>query len=165
MRQPYNVLFICTGNSARSILAEALANDPAIGRGVIRGYSAGSHPKDHPNPFALELLRSRGIPLDGLRSKSWNEFAGPDAPHMDFIITVCDQAAGEACPFWPGHPVTAHWGLPDPAAVASRDEDTQRAFQEALLVLQHRIGQLAALPFESLDSAAVQQHVEAIGRE
>jgi protein-tyrosine-phosphatase len=165
MSRPYNVLFICTGNSARSILAEALASDPAVGRGSLRGFSAGSHPKDRPNPYALELLEQEGMAVDHLRSKSWDEFAGPGAPRMDFVFTVCDQAAGEQCPFWPGHPVTAHWGLPDPAAVEGTDEEKRRAFRDAFLVLKGRISLLANLLDQSLDPATLQQRLREIGRE
>jgi protein-tyrosine-phosphatase len=165
--RPRNVLFVCTGNSARSILAEALASDPAVGRGLFKGYSAGSHPKASPNPFALELLRAEGMPTGGLRSKSWDEFAGPDAPQMDFIFTVCDQAAGEQCPFWPGHPVTAHWGLPDPAAVEGGDEEKRRAFREAFLVLKRRISRLADLAgsLDEIDDMLLAERAREIGRE
>jgi protein-tyrosine-phosphatase len=165
MSRRYNVLFVCTGNSARSILAEALASDPHVGRGLFKGYSAGSHPKDRPNPFALELLRKEGLPVDGLRSKSWDEFAGPDAPVMDFVFTVCDQAAGEQCPYWPGQPVTAHWGLPDPAAVEGSDDQKRRAFLDALLVLKRRISLLANLPVDTLDAMTLRERVGQIGRE
>ena len=132
-----SVLFLCTGNSARSILAEAYLNH--AGRGRFRAYSAGSHPGGKVNPFALELLRERGLPTSGARSKSWDEFAGAGAPHIDFIFTVCDSAAAEACPIWPGHPVSAHWGVPDPAAVVGSDDEKRRAFREALTTLSQRI--------------------------
>jgi protein-tyrosine-phosphatase len=165
MSRRYNVLFVCTGNSARSILAEALASDLHVGRGLFKGYSAGSHPKDRPNPFALELLRKEGLPVEGLRSKSWDEFAGPDAPVMDFVFTVCDQAAGEQCPYWPGQPVTAHWGLPDPAAVEGSDDQKRRAFLDALLVLKRRISLLANLPVDTLDAMTLRERVGQIGRE
>ena len=139
MSAPRNVLFLCTGNSARSILAEALLNDRAIGGGRFRGYSAGSQPRGTVHPLALDTLQENGLPVEGLRSKSWQEFAGPDAPKMDFIFTVCDNAAAEACPIWPGHPVTGHWGLPDPAAVEGSDEDKRRAFRETFAELRRRI--------------------------
>jgi arsenate reductase len=132
-----NVLFLCTGNSARSVLAEAILN--ASGGARFRAFSAGSHPAGRVNPFALELLAKNGIGTAGLRSKSWDEFARPDAPKMDFIFTVCDSAAAEACPIWPGHPVTAHWGVPDPAAVQGSDEERRRAFAEAFALLSERI--------------------------
>jgi arsenate reductase (thioredoxin) len=134
---PLNVLFLCTGNSARSILAEAYLN--ARGEGRFRAYSAGSRPAGRPNPFALELLKSNGIATDGLRSKSWDEFAAPGAPKLDFVFTVCDNAAGEVCPVWPGTPVKAHWGVDDPAAVQGSDDDKRRAFQEAFDRLSSRI--------------------------
>ena len=134
-----SVLFLCTGNSARSILAEALMNDPSVGGGRLRGHSAGSHPKGRVHPLAIDTLRERGHQTDGLRSKSWDEFARPGAPRMDFIITVCDQAAAEPCPLWPGHPATEHWGMPDPAAVAGSDEDRRRAFRETYDALRLRI--------------------------
>jgi arsenate reductase len=137
--EPLNVLFLCTGNSARSILAEALVNDRAIGQGKFKGYSAGSQPKGAVHPLALETLKENALPIDGLRSKSWQEFAAPDAPRMDFIFTVCDNAAAEACPLWPGHPVTEHWGLPDPAAVEGSDEDKRRAFKATFTELRRRI--------------------------
>ena len=158
----YNVLFICTGNTARSILGEALINH--LGKGRFRGYSAGSFPKGEVNPYALELLRSLNVPVDGLRSKSWNEFAKPDAPRMDFVFTVCDQAAGEVCPVWPGHPVTAHWGLPDPAAVEGPDPVKRAAFSHTLQALQNRIRLFISLPLASLDRLRLKQEVERIGR-
>ena len=161
----YNVLFICTGNSARSILAEALASHTATAAVRLRGFSAGSHPKSEPNPFALELLREQDWPVEGFRSKSWNEFEGPDAPAMDFVFTVCDQAAAEECPCWPGHPATAHWGLPDPAAVEGGDEDRRRAFREAFQVLKRRIDRLVRLPFEDLDAPALRAQLHEIGRD
>lgn len=145
----HNVLFLCTGNSARSIMAEAAINDPGIGLGKFTGYSAGSHPKGQVHPMALEVLRESGIRAEGLRSKSWDEFAAPGAPRMDFIFTVCDNAAGEQCPLWPGTPVTAHWGLPDPAAVTGPGQ--RRAFVDALAELRRRIELFASLPLEQLD--------------
>jgi protein-tyrosine-phosphatase len=141
-----SVLFLCTGNSARSILAEAYLNH--AGRGRFRAYSAGSHPGGKVNPFALELLRERGLPTSGVRSKSWDEFAGAGAPRIDFIFTVCDSAAAETCPIWPGHPVTAHWGVPDPAAVEGSDDEKRRAFREAFTALSRRIDLFLALPDE-----------------
>ena len=131
-----NVLFLCTGNSARSIIAEAMMNHPPIGGGRCRGFSAGSRPKGAVDPLALDMLERYRIPTDGLRSKSWHEFAGPDAPHLQFIFTVCDQAAAEQCPVWPGRPATAHWGVPDPAAVTVSDAARRRAFHETALVLR-----------------------------
>lgn len=165
MVRTYNVLFLCTGNSARSILGEAIVNDVAIGQGRFRGFSAGSHPKGAVNPYALELLRDQRMSVDGLRSKSWDEFAGPEAPAMDFVFTVCDQAAAEACPYWPGQPVTAHWGLPDPAAVEGTEEEKRRAFRDAFLVLKRRIELLASLPVDTLDRLALRDRLDRIGRE
>ena len=144
-----SVLFLCTGNSARSILAEAYLNH--TGRGRFIAYSAGSHPAGRVNPFALELLRETGLPTAGARSKSWDEFARPDAPKIDFVVTVCDSAAAEVCPVWPGHPVKAHWGVPDPAAVEGTDEQKRRAFKDALTTLSRRIDLFLALPVEKLD--------------
>jgi len=160
--RPYTVLFLCTGNSARSILAESLLNHH--GRGKFRAYSAGSFPKGEVNPLALELLRRLDLPADGLRSKSWDEFAQPGAPELDFIITVCDNAAGEVCPVWPGHPVTAHWGLPDPAALEGTQAERLLAFREAVRVLENRIKPFVELPIASLDRLRVQEHVREIGR-
>jgi len=160
--RPYNVLFLCTGNSARSILAESLLNHH--GRGKFRAYSAGSFPKGHINPLALELLRRLDLPADGLRSKSWDEFAQPGAPQLDFIITVCDNAAGEVCPIWPGHPVTAHWGLPDPAGVEGTQAKKLLAFRETVRALENRIKPFVELPIASLDRLKVQEHVREIGR-
>ena len=139
MTKPLNVLFLCTGNSARSIIAEALVNNGAIGGGRFRGYSAGSQPRGTVHPLALETLKENGVSTAGLRSKSWKEFATPDAPHMDFIFTVCSNAAAEACPIWPGHPITEHWGLPDPAAVEGTEEDKRRAFTDTFTELRRRI--------------------------
>lgn len=157
----YNVLFLCTGNSARSILAEAYLN--SIGRGRFRAYSAGSHPSGKVNPFALELLERNRIPTTGLRSKPWDDFAQPGAPQMDIIITVCDQAAGEMCPVWPGHPVTAHWGVEDPAAVIGDDATKRAAFMKAFSVLQKRIALLTSLRLEALDRMAAEQQLRHIG--
>ena len=164
MTEPtYNVLFLCTGNSARSILAEAVMNHLAGHDGRFRAFSAGSFPKSEPNPFALDLLRKNQIAVDALRSKSWDEFAAPDAPKLDFVFTVCDQAAGELCPIWPGQPVTAHWGVPDPAAVEGTDEAKRRAFLDAYLALRRRIELFTSLPISALDKIALEERVRAIG--
>jgi protein-tyrosine-phosphatase len=157
----YNVLFLCTGNSARSILAEALIDH--WGKGRFKGYSAGSFPKGAVHPLALDVLERLHLPTRGLRSKSWNEFARPGAPVMDFVFTVCDQAAGELCPVWPGKPVTAHWGVADPAALQGRDAGQRRAFREAYVVLENRIKLFVALPIEKLDRLAIQRSVDEIG--
>ena len=157
----YNVLFLCTGNSARSILAEALLNH--LGEGRFYAYSAGSQPKGEPHPMALDVLRSHGLSPEGLRSKSWNEFSGPGAPAIDLIITVCDNAAGESCPVWPGRPITAHWGIEDPASV---DGERQRdAFERALRYLRNRISLLLALPLQSIDELALRAKLREIGAE
>lgn len=158
----YNVLFLCTGNSARSILAEAILNHRA--RGNFKAYSAGSHPSGTPRPEALRQLESAGISIDGLRSKSWDEFAKLDAPRMDFVFTVCDNAANEVCPFWPGHPMTAHWGIVDPAAVKGSPDEIERAFRDAFVILDHRIGLFLSLPFATLHQIALQKEIESIGR-
>lgn len=162
--KPLNMLFLCTGNSARSIIAEALANSLTVTRRRFRGYSAGSHPKGAPNPFALALLEQSRLPTDGLRSKSWDEFAKPGAPVMDFVITVCDQAAGEQCPFWPGQPMTAHWGMPDPAAVEGTDAEKRKAFADTAMMLRRRIELLGSLPFDKLDRMALQGRVRDIAK-
>ena len=159
----FNVLFLCTGNSARSILAESYLN--AMGCGRFRAYSAGSHPTGKVNPFALKLLERNRIPIDGLRSKAWDEFANPGAPQMDIIITVCDQAAGEMCPVWPGHPVTAHWGVEDPAAETGDDDAKRAVFMRAFSILQKRIALLVNLRLESLDRMATEQRLKQIGKE
>ncbi len=159
-----NVLILCTGNSARSILGEALLNDPRINGGRFTGYSAGSLPKGRVNPFALDQLRLAGLPTQGLRSKSWDEFARADAPVMDFVFTVCDSAAGETCPLWPGRPVTAHWGLPDPAAVEGTDQDKRAAFAEAFAVLRLRVESFAQLPLHELAAPELRTHLQEIGR-
>lgn len=156
----YNVLILCTGNSARSILAEAVINN--LGKGRFRAFSAGSFPKGAVHPMALEILRSSGLPTDGLRSKSWDEFSQPDAPAIDIIITVCDNAAGEVCPVWPGHPVTAHWGIEDPAAVEG--DGQRRAFEIALRYLTNRISLLLALPIESIDAMTLKTKLREIGQ-
>ena len=161
--RPYNVLFLCTGNSARSILAEVLLNH--AGRGRFHAYSAGSHPTGRVNPFAIELLEKHHLPSAGLRSKSWDEFAQPGAPQLDFVFTVCDNAAGEVCPTWPGQPMTAHWGVPDPAAAEGTDEDKRKAFFLAFSQLQHRISLFANLPFGKLDRLSLQKNLDAIGRQ
>ena len=158
----YQVLFVCTGNSARSILAEGLLN--ALGKGRFAAHSAGSHPKDRPHLLALQTLADNRIPTDGFRSKSWDEFAAPGAPALDFVFTVCDQAAGEVCPHWPGQPMTAHWGLPDPAAVQGSEEQQRRAFFEAYVALRRRIELMLALPIESLDRLALQGRLSDIGK-
>jgi protein-tyrosine-phosphatase len=157
----YNVLFLCTGNSARSILAEVLVEH--WGKGRFNGYSAGSFPKGAVHRLALELLERRHLSTRGLRSKSWNEFGRPGAPVMDFVFTVCDQAAGDACPVWPGNPVTAHWGVPDPAAVEGREAERRRAFSEAYLALESRIKIFVALPIDKLDRMAIKRSVDEIG--
>jgi protein-tyrosine-phosphatase len=161
-KKTYNVLFVCTGNSARSIIAEGLMND--AGRGRFKAYSAGSHPTGVVNASALAALAELRIPTDGFRSKSWDEFAGPAAPPLDFVFTVCDQAAGEACPFWSGQPMTAHWGLPDPAAFKGSDEEKRRQFRQTAVTLKRRIDLMLSLPIESLDSMALQQKVNDIGQ-
>jgi len=157
----YNVLFLCTGNTARSILAEAILRKEGAGR--FNAYSAGSQPRGVVNPFALKALANFGYPTGGLRSKSWDEFAGKDAPPMDFIITVCDSAAGEACPFWPGKPATAHWGIEDPAAVEGTDAAREVASVAALRFLKNRITLLTSLPIASLDEMALAKRLRAIG--
>jgi arsenate reductase (thioredoxin) len=162
MPRPLNVLFLCTGNSARSILAEAYLN--SAGSGKFRAYSAGSHPGGKVNPFALELLGKHRIDIEGLRSKSWDEFAAPGAPKLDFVFTVCDNAAGETCPFWPGQPVTAHWGVEDPAAAQGSDEQKRKAFLKAFTLLSGRIHLLLALPFEKLSRQALKTRLDEIGR-
>jgi protein-tyrosine-phosphatase len=159
--RPYNVLFLCTGNSARSILAESLVNH--WGRARFVGFSAGSHPKGAVHPIALELLTQMKLPIEGLRSKGWDEFAAPGAPPLDFVFTVCDNAAGEMCPVWPGKPVTAHWGVPDPAAVEGTDTDKWIAFRSAFTALENRIKTLVSLPIGSLDRLKLQERLNAIG--
>jgi arsenate reductase (thioredoxin) len=161
---PYDVLFLCTANSARSILAEALINHPPIGQGKFRGHSAGSHPRGAVQPIALDLLREQGVRTDGLRSKSWLEFATPAAPALDFVITVCDSARAETCPLWPGHPMTAHWSVTDPASLSGTDEEQRQAYRNALRVLQRRIELFAALPIEKLSGSGLQKRLRAIGR-
>ncbi|MFS8055638.1 arsenate reductase ArsC [Rhizobium sp. BR 317] len=157
----YNVLFLCTGNSARSILAESILN--AEGKGRFNAYSAGSQPKGEVNPFALKELETLGYPSNGFRSKSWDEFAEPGAPHMDFIFTVCDSAAGEACPVWIGHPMSAHWGIEDPSAVEGGDIEKSRAFAQAARFLKNRIMSFISLPLASIDKLALETHLRQIG--
>lgn len=163
MPQHYNVLFLCTGNSARSIMAEAILNFK--GRPTFSAYSAGSHPAGKIHPQALRELEIARLPTAGLRSKSWEEFAGPDAPKLDFVFTVCDNAAKEVCPVWPGQPISAHWGIPDPAAVRGTEAEVQRAFREAFVTLDRRIGLFLSFPLASLDSLAVKAEVQNIGRQ
>ena len=158
----YNVLFLCTGNSARSIMAEALLKH--WGKGRFRAYSAGSFPKGAVHPLALDLLETAHLPTSGLRSKSWDEFAKPDAPKKDFVFTVCDQAAKEVCPIWPGNPTTAHWGVPDPATVEGAEDKKRRAFREAYVMLETRIKLFNSLRLEALDRLAIKQRVDEIGK-
>jgi len=162
MASHWNVLFLCTGNSARSIMAEALLNHK--GQGAFTAYSAGSHPSGSPRAEALVQLAAAGIAAAGLRSKSWDEFAAAGAPRIDFIFTVCDNAANEVCPIWPGHPMTAHWGIPDPAAVQGTPQQIGRAFQDAFSILDRRIGLFLALPLATLELMAVQRQLDEIGR-
>lgn len=158
----FNVLFLCTGNSARSILAEALLNH--LDKGRFQAFSAGSYPAGQVNPYALDLIEKSRLPVGGLRSKSWGEFAQADAPHLDFVITVCDNAAGEVCPVWPGQPITAHWGIPDPAAVDGSDDHKRRAFVLAMEQLQRRISIFVNLPFATLDKMKLEAAVRDIGQ-
>ena len=162
MAEHYNVLFLCTGNSARSIMAEGILNHK--GRGRFTAYSAGSHPTGSPRPEALRQLESAGITTAGLRSKSWDEFSAPGAPHLDFVFTVCDNAAREECPYWPGQPMTAHWGIPDPAGVKGTPEEIARAFRDAFVVLDRRIGLFTSLPLATLEQLAIKKKIEEIGR-
>ncbi|MEK7191569.1 MAG: arsenate reductase ArsC [Pseudomonadota bacterium] len=157
----YNILFLCTGNSARSIMAEALMSH--LSRGRFRAYSAGSHAIGQVNPFALELLRRKGLAVEALRSKNWDEFARPEAPAMDFVITVCDRAAGEVCPVWPGQPMTAHWGFEDPAAAQGPDETRRKVFEKVFVEIARRVELMLALPFDKLDRLALQKKVREIG--
>ena len=158
----YNVLFLCTGNSARSILAEAILN--RRGKGWFKAFSAGSHPKGAVHPLALALLERKGLSTEGLRSKAWDEFAKPGAPELNFVFTVCDNAAGEVCPIWPGQPMTAHWGQPDPAAVEGTDLDKTNAFREAFRMLERRIEMFTSLPIASLDQLSLGNKVREIGK-
>jgi arsenate reductase len=161
-QRPYNVLFLCTGNSSRSIMAEAILN--AVGKGRFQAFSAGSHPTGKVNPNALEQIQQARLPTEGLRSKSWDEFAAPGAPALDFVFTVCDQAAGEVCPLWPGQPMTAHWGVPDPAATEGDADKVRRAFFLAYDVLFRRIGLFTSLRLEGLERLALQRKLDDIGK-
>lgn len=162
--QPRHVLFLCTGNSARSIMGEVLLNARSKSRGHFIAHSAGSHPADGINPMTIDLLKKSRLPTDGLRSKNWNEFAQPDAPKLDFVFTVCDNAAGEVCPVWPGQPVTAHWGVEDPAAVEGDEDLKRKAFLRAFTTLQRRLDLFLALPLEKLDRLALKQQLDSIGK-
>jgi arsenate reductase len=162
MQSRYNVLFLCTGNSARSIMAEAILNSK--GRPTFTAYSAGSHPSGAVRPEALERLRAARVPTDGLHSKSWDEFAKPGAPKLDFVFTVCDNAAKEVCPMWSGHPMTAHWGVADPAAIKGAPQEIERAFREAFTVLERRIGLFLCLPLATIDRLALKKQVDEIGQ-
>jgi arsenate reductase len=159
----YNVLFLCTGNSARSIMAEAIMNKK--GFPTFTAFSAGSHPKGAVHPVALRQLQLARLPANGLRSKDWSEFAQPGAPQLDFVFTVCDQAAKEVCPVWPGQPMTAHWGVPDPAAVQGTPEQIEKAFREAFMILERRISLLLCLPLSKLDTLAIKREIDRIGRQ
>lgn len=161
--KPFNVLFLCTGNSARSILAEALMDQ--LGNGLFKGFSAGSFPKGEVHPMALDLLRKSGHDVSGLRSKSWDEFSAPGAPQMDFVFTVCDNAANEVCPIWPGKPMTAHWGLPDPAAVVENEVEQRLAFADTYRMLTNRIRAFTSLPLQALDELTLQNRLRAIGKD
>jgi protein-tyrosine-phosphatase len=162
MDRPYNALFLCTGNSARSIMAEAILN--RAGRGNFRAFSAGSHPKSQVHPYALDLLRKLNFDVNGLRSKSWDEFSGLGATPLDFVFTVCDNAAGEACPLWAGQPMTAHWGVPDPAAATGSEAELRLAFADAFRMLSNRISIFTNLPLRSLDKLSVQRQLESLGK-
>lgn len=162
MADHYNVLFLCTGNSARSIMAESILNHR--GRGRFTAFSAGSHPSGQLRPEALKQVETSGMPTAGLRSKSWDEFAAPGAPSLDFVFTVCDNAANEQCPCWPGQPMTAHWGIPDPAAVKGTPDEIARAFRDAFVVLDRRIGLFLSLPLGTLDQLAIKREIGNIGR-
>jgi Protein-tyrosine-phosphatase len=160
--RPYNALFLCTGNSARSIMAEAILNK--LGKGMFRAHSAGSQPKGQVNPYTIQLLQGLGYDTSGFRSKSWDEFAKPGAPALDFVFTVCDTAAGEACPVWPGQPMTAHWGVPDPAEAQGLEAEVALAFKDAYRMLHQRIGIFVALPISGLDKLSLQAKLKEIGR-
>ena len=161
-RNPFNVLFLCSGNSARSIMAEAILNRD--GRGKFRAFSAGSHPKGHIHPYAVDLLRKLNYNISGFRSKSWTEFARPEAPKLDFVFTVCDDAAKEVCPVWPGQPMTAHWGIPDPATATGNEAEIRLAFADAFRMLNNRISIFISLPIRSLDKLALQKQLDCIGK-
>ncbi len=163
MRTHYNVLFLCTGNSARSIMAEAIMN--FRGKENFTAYSAGSHPSGKVRSEALRQLRSAGLPTEGLRSKAWDEFSQPGAPKLDFVFTVCDNAANEVCPVWPGQPLTAHWGVPDPAAVRGSEQEVERAFRNAYFMLDRRIGLFLSLPLASLDELTIKREIDKIGQD
>ena len=163
MQGRYNVLFLCTGNSARSIMGEAIMNQK--GRPNFTAYSAGSHPTGRVHPHALKMLETAKLPTAGLRSKAWDEFAKPGAPEMNFVFTVCDNAAKEVCPIWPGQPMTAHWGVPDPALVVGSEEQIERAFRDAFIILERRISLLLCLPLGSLDKLAIQKEIDSIGKQ
>src|ERR1700756_2940121 len=163
MSDHYNVLFLCTGNSARSIMAEAILNHK--GKGRFTAYSAGSHPTGQPRSEALKQIESASLSIAGLRSKSWDEFAAPGAPKLDFVFTVCDNAANDQCPYWPGQPMTAHWGVPDPAAQKGSPEEIARAFRDAFVMLDRRIGLFLSLPFSTLGQMAVQKEIERLGQQ
>ena len=163
MQDRYNVLFLCTGNSARSIMAEAILNRK--GKPNFTAYSAGSHPTGAVRPEALKQIKTASLPTEGLRSKDWAEFATPGAPKMNFVFTVCDNAAKEVCPVWPGQPMTAHWGVPDPAAVTGQAEQIERAFRDAFVILDRRISLFLALPLASLEALAIQREIDHIGRQ
>jgi len=162
-QKTYNVLFLCTGNSARSIIAECVLN--RLGEGRFRAYSAGSFPKGEVHPYAIELLRRQAFDTEDLRSKSWNEFAEEGAPQLDFVFTVCDNARGEVCPIWPGQPMTAHWGMPDPAAAEGNEAERRLAFAETLRMLNNRVGAFVNLPLKSLDKLSLQKRIDEIGRD
>jgi protein-tyrosine-phosphatase len=159
--RPFNVLFLCTGNSARSIMAEALLN--IMGKGRFQAYSAGSRPRGEVHPLALELIAENRMPIEGLRSKDWSEFSRPGAPVMDFVFTVCDHAARESCPVWPGHPTTAHWGVADPAAISGTPDEARPGFRAAYMQLERRISMFLALPFETLERLALKKALDEIG--
>ena len=163
MNRPYNVLFLCTGNSARSIMAEAILNYKGVPN--FKAYSAGSHPTGSVRPEALKLIEQARLPVNGLRSKDWDEFANPGAPKLDFVFTVCDNAAKEVCPVWPGQPMTAHWGVPDPAAVNGTPQEIEKAFRDAFMILDRRIALFLCLPLSSLDKLAIQKNIDDIGRQ
>ena len=162
--KPFNVLFLCTGNSARSILAEAAMNNLSVSLGKFKAYSAGSQPRGEVNPFAIDLLQRSHLSTEGLRSKSWDEFGAADAPQMDFVFTVCDDAAAEVCPIWPGQPISAHWGVSDPAAAGGAEAERRLAFADTFRMLGKRISIFVSLPMQSLDRLALQERLDAIGR-